>query len=154
MDAEVFKAKFTTSASAAEEKAEERASYFGKNVRTVEGSKPPTGRHRPLTRSMKPTESSPMPYSRPGAKPVEPKPILDLSQYSPNFPAGSDAIGESIGGKVVYTGFIEHCGTQRSLKQIYWLGADFKRYMGQSVNSADPYGEHLRDKPRRRGGRG
>lgn len=154
MEAEVFKAKFTTSASTAEEKREERASYFGDNIRTVEGSRPATGASRPLTRSMKPTESSPLPYSRPGAKPVEPKPILDLSKYSPNFPAGSDAIGESIGGKVVYTGFIDYHGTQRSLKQIYWLGADFKRYMGQSVNSKDPYGEHLRDKPRRRKGRG
>ncbi len=63
MSAEVSRPQFTTSAKAAEEKAEERASYFGDNIRTVEGKKAPTGRHRPLTRAMKPVEPTPLPVA-------------------------------------------------------------------------------------------
>ncbi len=51
-----YRAQFTTSQKAHEEEAEERANYFGDNIRTVEGTAAPTGRHRPLTRGLKPVE--------------------------------------------------------------------------------------------------
>ncbi len=63
MTAEQFRPKFTTSQEAQEEKREERASYFGDNVRTVEQNKPPTGPSRPLTRAMKPVEPTPLPIA-------------------------------------------------------------------------------------------
>ncbi len=66
MTAEQFRPKFTTSQEAQEEKAEERLEqghYFGARVSTTEGSKAPTGRHRPLTRAMKPVEPTPLPVA-------------------------------------------------------------------------------------------
>ncbi len=58
-----YRPTFTTSQEAADEKREERASYFGDNIRTVEGTKAPTGRHRPLTRPMRPVEPTPLPIA-------------------------------------------------------------------------------------------
>ncbi len=61
MSAEVFRPdpKATSSNSYQEENAEERLElghYFGARVSTSEGTSAPTGRHRPLTRAMKPAE--------------------------------------------------------------------------------------------------
>ncbi len=57
--AEQFEPKFTTSQEAHEAEAEERLEqghYFGARITTVEGTAAPTGRHRPITRAMKPVE--------------------------------------------------------------------------------------------------
>ena len=63
---EQFRPTFSTSQEAQEERAEERAEqghYFGARVSTSEGSKPFTGRSRPLTRGMKPVEPKPLPVA-------------------------------------------------------------------------------------------
>lgn len=75
MTAESFRPKFTTSAEAQEENKEQRekngGNYFGSRVRTVHGSKPPSGVKEKSGRLLKPANKQGMEYSRmppPGTK--------------------------------------------------------------------------------------
>ena len=160
MTAEQFRAQFTTSQEAADERKESRDKYFGSNVSVTEGTKKQTNvKASPAPHPVQPAPSR-LNYQRAGV-PVKAGPTgPDLSKHSPGFPPGSFAMSESIEGKVAWTSFVDSQGRWFAVARKDWLDESLNHFTltysfdAEANKPMDPTASKVTAVAKKRRGRG